>query len=591
MFSRTRIPKLFTAVAAAALLVATLLTAASAQNEPRRHGIFIDSINVSLVNVDVVVTQDGRPVLGLTAEDFEVTDDGEPVEITHFYAVQGGYRQTAEAEKAGEVGAEPAAPADVPREDASIVVLVDNPFISATSRKRVFDALGRQLDALMEGGARVMLVTKDRQIRVVQPFTTDRDAIRSAIAEAEEAGASLDRYYLGSVGVVRQIESTVAGQSMSGGRPGGGGQSGGGSETTAQARQAANALRAVTAEQFEEVRASLAVLGTFINSLAGLPGRKAVLYVCDRLPLRPGEQEWQVWFRKYGLALGRELGVNSVDSQVREYDTSAHLSALLDDATASGIAFYPVSTGLGRRSGFSADRASVSVTGAPVSESAAASGGLRLLASATGGKAAIGVQTPDGFLGALQQDLSHYYSLAYPSPHRRDGKSHKIEVKVKRPGVEVRYLETYADKSSDEEMHDKTLTAVLLGTAENTFGVELTVAETKPLENGLVDVALEVRFPLSKLVLVPENKRHVGDVSIFLLVKSPEGAISAPAKVDVPIEIPNEEILAALSRKALYRTTVAMRPGEQTIAVAVRDEIGAESSTVRLDLNVGKGRG
>jgi len=586
MLRRTlTIPKPLTALFAVALFA----VAASAQVETRRHGIFIDSINVSLVNVDVVVTRDGEPVLGLTAEDFEVTDDGEPVAVTHFYAVQGGYRQAVAA--ADESGAEPAQPAaDVPREDASIVVLVDNPFISAVSRKRVFDALERQLDPLMDGGARVMLVTKDRGIRVVQPFTTDRDAIRAAMDEAEEAGASLDRYYLGSVAVVRQIESTVPGRSMSGGGPAGS-QSGGGSEDVAQARQAANALRAVTSEQYEEVRASLSVLGTFINSLAGLPGRKAVLYVCDRLPLRPGEQEWQIWFRKYGLELGRQLGINSVDGQVREYDTSAHLSALMDDATASGIAFYPVSVGLGRRSGFSADRASVSVTGAPVSESAAASGGLRLLASATGGKAAIGVQTPDDFLGALQQDLNHYYSLGYPSPHRADGKSHKIEVQVKRPGVDVRYLASYADKSTDEEMHDRTLTAVLLGAAENPFGVELVVAETKPLEGGLVDVALEVRFPLSKLVLVPEDKRHVGDVSIFLLVKSPEGGISAPVKVDVPIQIPNEEILAALNRKALYRTTVAMRPGEQTIAVAVRDEIGAESSTVRLDLNVGKGRG
>jgi len=303
------IPKPLTAVA---LVAVALFASASAQNETRRHGIFIDSIDVSLVNVDVVVTQDGRPVPGLTAEDFEVTDDGEPVAVTHFYAVQGGYRQ------AGEALAEPAGPApDVPREDASIVVLVDNPFISATSRKRVFDALGRQLDALMDGGARVMLVTKDRQIRVVQPFTTDRDAIRAVLVEAEEAGASLDRYYLGSVAVVRQIESTVPGRSMSGGGPGGG-QSGGGSEAVAQARQAANALRAVTSEQYEEVRSSLFVLGTFINSLAGLPGRKAVLYVCDRLPLRPGEGEWQIWFRKFGLELGRQLGINSVDDQVRE---------------------------------------------------------------------------------------------------------------------------------------------------------------------------------------------------------------------------------------------------------------------------------
>ncbi len=576
---------------------ATALFAAAADGqdeETRRHGIFIDSIDVSLVNVDVVVTHDGEPVTDLTREDFEVFDDGEPVGVSHFYAVWGGFRQATDAASEDEATR---LSANLPREDTSLVVLIDNPFISPVSRKRVFEALERQLDALMDGGTRVMMVTKDRQIRVVQPFTTDRDAVRAALVKTAESGGSLDRYFANSASIVRQIESAARAGGITPQPPAA--SNGPGAiprgvspdTTLTDARQTANALQAITAEQYHEVRSSLSVLATFVNSLAGMPGRKAVLYVCDRLPLRPGEREWQIWYRKYGLAVGRQLGITSVDNQVRDYDTSNDLNQLLDDATASGIAFYPVGAGLASRSAFSADRAGASTVGAPFSESAAAGGGLRLLASATGGKAAIGVLTPDAFLEDLQQDLSHYYSLGYPSLHRGDGQSHRIKVKVKRPGVEVRYLERYADKGTDEEMHDRTLMAVLLGTAENPLGVELEVTETKPQKDGLVAVALEVRFPLSKLVLVPQQKRHVGDVSIFLLVRDESGRLSAPVKIPVPIEIPNEEILGALTRNALYRTTVAMRPGKQTIAVAVRDEISAESSTVCLDLNVNKGRG
>jgi len=70
---------------------------------------FSGSVQVSIVNVDVYVTdRDGNPVTGLTAGDFEVFDDGEPVEVSNFYAVENG-RPTAPAVPEP-AAAEPAAP-------------------------------------------------------------------------------------------------------------------------------------------------------------------------------------------------------------------------------------------------------------------------------------------------------------------------------------------------------------------------------------------------------------------------------------------------------------------------------------------------
>ena len=48
---------------------------------------FFEPINVPLVSVDIVVTnRQGRPIEGLTQDDFEVFEDGRPMDITHFYA-------------------------------------------------------------------------------------------------------------------------------------------------------------------------------------------------------------------------------------------------------------------------------------------------------------------------------------------------------------------------------------------------------------------------------------------------------------------------------------------------------------------------
>ena len=60
-----------------------------AQSE--NEGFFLDSVNVSVVNVDVHVTdKKGNRVTGLTKDDFEIFEDGRPVAVTNFYAVEGG---------------------------------------------------------------------------------------------------------------------------------------------------------------------------------------------------------------------------------------------------------------------------------------------------------------------------------------------------------------------------------------------------------------------------------------------------------------------------------------------------------------------
>lgn len=44
-----------------------------------------ESVDIKLVTLDVTVTgEDGAPLPGLSVEDFEVKDDGAPVEVTHF---------------------------------------------------------------------------------------------------------------------------------------------------------------------------------------------------------------------------------------------------------------------------------------------------------------------------------------------------------------------------------------------------------------------------------------------------------------------------------------------------------------------------
>ena len=78
MSQRRTFPVLPPLFAAACLAAAGLAAAQSdAQSAAPASDLFVDQVSVEVVNVDVTVTDgNGRPITGLTAEDFVVLEGG-----------------------------------------------------------------------------------------------------------------------------------------------------------------------------------------------------------------------------------------------------------------------------------------------------------------------------------------------------------------------------------------------------------------------------------------------------------------------------------------------------------------------------------
>jgi hypothetical protein len=75
------------------LVLALLLPAGltSQESTGEEDSAYFEEVAVEIVNVEVYVTdKDGNPVEGLSKDDFEVLEDGRPVELLNFYAVSKG---------------------------------------------------------------------------------------------------------------------------------------------------------------------------------------------------------------------------------------------------------------------------------------------------------------------------------------------------------------------------------------------------------------------------------------------------------------------------------------------------------------------
>ena len=234
---------------APAILVALLLQGAAAGETPPELPRVTSSTELSLVNLDVVVTgKDGRPVAGLSASDFEVTHGGRPVAVTNFREERPAPRGEAPAEPrppvpAGEAPpprATPAAPdapgvpgvpeaPDAYRSKRHVVLFVDRLALpDPKERREVFSSLKALLRRSIGPGDEAMVVSWQRSVRTVHPFTGDLEALDRAVdavaaSAIRVAGEETEIERLASSGWIRTRTSRSASR---GSRPCGSGRGG-----------------------------------------------------------------------------------------------------------------------------------------------------------------------------------------------------------------------------------------------------------------------------------------------------------------------------------------------------------------------------
>ena len=542
-------------------------------------GAFVDTVNVGVVNIDAYVTdKKGNPVTGLTKDDFQLFENGSKVEISNFYAVNAGKAVAQPSDLAAAApatppvpGAAPAAAADLdtvrtPEEQRlRLIVYIDNYNLRPFNRNRVMRELRAFIGTKLGKEDQLMLVTYDRELHIRRTFTSDPSLIASAMLELEKISAQGVHADSDRRDVLRQIED---------------------SRSVGEAEAAAHTYAQST---YNDLSFSIDSIKKMIDALAGMPGRKAVVYVSDGLQMIAGQDVFYAVQNKYGEQ-------SSSMTSTLEYNVARRLDELTAQANANRITFYTIdAAGLRSYDSNSAEnQAAASAPGlSQLIDSVRISNlqsTLQTLAEKTGGVAILNTNTITPRLERVARDFNTYYSLGYTPPHFGDGRYYKLDVKVKnRKDLQVRHREGYRDKSTEARMSDGTLAALNFPFEENPLGVTLEFGQPRQREDGFYLVPVLVRIPLGKLVLVPHEQTEDGRVRLFIAALDSAGGSSDVQQAPVPISIPKADVAAAQSKKYVYSVTLLMRAGEQRVAIGVRDDIGAQASFMSRSLRVGGG--
>ncbi len=589
---------LFQCVLAMALMCAPLSaqgeqpSASDAEPAAGSGGVFFDSVDVRLVNLEVLVTDDqGEPVTGLKKSDFIVTEDKQPVELSNFFAVENRNA----INQAGELSDQLPATRSL-----LLVVYVDNLNILPQNRNRTFASLRKFIQEGLDPSDRVMIVSYGGQLEMVQNFTNDADKIDASLSKLELETGRLVRLRLEKRDLLRRINRAALTP-----RPTGASLDVGAFEAAQlEARNLMFNIDTNVHRTVLNVKQVVNGIKKFTESLAGLPGRKAVLYISDGIPSRPGEDLVQAWrnqfeswaYQNQANQVLREIG--RLNSMPRS--TMGSFRSLVEHASAHRVTFYPISNsllhGVGRNSAELAGASTANGQGAFSPEvltidAFSRESSMMLIADGTGGRAYTRSSNLRGLMEQVVKDFSSFYSLGYLPASARDDKFHKIKVTIKdQPRLDVRYFKGYRELDPIEQMENLTLSALYFDVEDNPLDVSLVAGQYNETAGGTYRVPLLIRIPFENLALLPQEGVYAGEVLAFVIVQDERGNLSPFQRIKLPIRVPASRFEEAKKAEAGYQVDLVMRKGRHRVSVGIRDVIADLETTVNLEVSVGVSR-
>ena len=163
-----------------------------------------------------------------------------------------------------------------------------------------------------------------------------------------------------------------------------------------------------------------------------------------------------------------------------------------------------------------------------------ASSSIARMAGATGGASFTIGSDLDRRLEGVAADVDASYSLGFTTGAEAGDKDHRIEVRTRRAGFEVRHRESFRRRSAPDRAAASLAAAVTFGQAENPLEITLKLGAGKPdgkKKTGEI-VPLAVGMPLRLLTLVPEAEVRRGKVSVRVAIQDARGRLlESPAAI------------------------------------------------------------
>jgi VWFA-related protein len=510
-----------------------------------------------LVRIDVEVTdKSGKPIKGLRADQFTVTDDGKPQAISSF-----SYADIESIETAGTDESKPivvpvdnegpntpsaAAASDRLRDRRLLVLFFDLTSMQPDDLIRAHDAGEKFVKQQMTKADVVAVVAFSTKLSVLANFTNDHAVLEKAISrltETSSSGLSNPLYAAAANGEYDVQEYTGA---------------------------------AFTPDETEfnvfNTDQKLAAVEGLANVLSGIPGRKALVEFTGGITQTGEENRTQL--------RAATDAANRADVSIYSIDSRGLLAAPPGGDTTTNAA-----TGTSM------------FTGAAVfhqtDQREDSRDTLATLSTDTGGKAFFDLGDLSEALPKIQQDNGGYYLVGYNlgADVKRDGRWRTIHVKVNAPGAHIRYRDGYYAPRDFQHL-EKEDRAQQLADAVNSDNpiVELPVAvETGMfrLSDQQTYVPIAAKISASALDWAEKHGNRQAEFDFAVQVRDvASGRTVAELHDTTQVKLDAERFQEINKKNLLYQGGVVLAPGNYKLKFVARENESGKIGTFEQNLSV-----
>ncbi len=548
-------------------------------------------VSVRLVLVDALVTdKEGNVVKGLGPQDFSVLEDGKVQNVTNVSFEQ-------PALLAREVRSQRAAlppnvttnrPAFRMPSGQVIVVLLDSLNTRTKDQSYARLELLKYLGTQVQPGQQIAVYTLGNSLRLLQDFT-DNPALLKAAVESFQPNVSVQM-------MISDLDARMP--RTSGAQP---------ESKGVQIRDMAVPLQRMQDFLNEQINlitdarvgTTLTAFRWIAQSVAGLPGRKNLIWVSGSFPLATYSR-----IIKYSADGSAANDPSYVRAEHEYEDMIRETSSVLNDAQ---MAVYPVDARglIGQLLG-GAEETGLTLGGTLKTGSEygqdlqMASSGLQetqatmqQFAGDTGGKVFLNRNDLDHAVALSMQDGAAYYLLAFSPTSKVDGKFHKIEVKVNRPGVSVRSRRGfYALPTSDDPKYARVRDGE----------VRMAMQAAAPVATGVIfDARVQPPAPAAKMkvpvdFLVDPSTLYVEDagggskrlaIEFHAVAYQQDGKVAGQRDVATKATLKAADFASIQQQGLLYHLDLELPPGLYKLRLGVVDQhsgfIGTADFPLQLD--------
>ena len=533
----------------------------AAQNPPQPQNQTSDDkddvvrITTNLVQVDAVVTKDGKAVTNLTADDFEIFEDGKRQTITSFAFISNvpnsGALQPVAKDTKKPVTNVPFGPVKPNETRRTMALVVDDLGLSAESMHQVKRQLRKFVTEQLQPNDLVAIIRTSGEMGALQQFTNDKRILIRAVDQL--------RWSICSRVGINVLRST--GNSLDSGTPICG---------------------------WRSYTVSLKSLRFVVDAMGYLPGRKSLVLLSDDQP-RESQDEFLMPDGSRVALPG--VGGNNNDDLSMPGDDNINYTALLqriaEKAIRSSVVIYSVDTqglqytGLTAADNFPAGPRAQQQIGALISQRSLTLARRReggdLIARQTGG---FQIRNSNSYeFNRIMEDQSGYYLLGYrPTEDTFNRNFHHIKAKVKRSGMSLRtrygffgVTEEEAERTKKPSTQDLTNLALASPFTSQDIEVDMTSFFVDDTAGGSL-VRSFVHIDAKNLAFTPVDGRQQASIELHGIVFGNNGAVAHQVKRGAMLNLTDVEYRQAMANGIGLNFDMPVRkPGAYQARLAVRD--------------------